>query len=160
MVLDILLVFLGICFLLCGLVGCVLPVIPGPPLSYVALWLLQATRFGNFSLKFLIITAVITLVVTIIDYTLPAWATKRWGGSRAGVIGSILGLLLGLFFLPFGIVIGPFAGAVVGELIAGRDTKSAFRSGVGSFMGFLFGTAMKLTLSFVFLFYFIKEWIF
>jgi len=157
MALDIILVVLGFCLLFGGLAGCVLPVIPGPPLSYVALLLLQITKFANFSVKFLVVAAIITTVVTVIDYTLPAWATKRWGGSRAGVVGSILGLLVGLFFMPLGIILGPFAGAVTGELIAGRDSNSALRSGFGSFMGFLFGSAMKLTICFAFAVYFIKE---
>jgi uncharacterized protein YqgC (DUF456 family) len=157
MVLDILLVVLGLFFILGGLVGCILPFIPGPPLSYFALLLLQATRFADFSVKFLIITAIVTAIITVVDYILPAWGTKKWGGSRAGTIGSVVGLLIGLFFLPVGIFIGPFLGAVVGELIAGRNTNDALRSGWGSFMGFLLGVAMKLTVCFVFTYYYFKE---
>ena len=157
MALDIILAVLGSCLLVCGLIGCVLPVIPGPPLGYVALWLLQATRFADFSVEFLIITAVVTIVVTVVDYTLPAWATKRWGGSRAGVVGSIIGLVMGLFFLPVGIIVGPFAGAVLGELLAGRDSKVAFRSGFGSFVGFLLGSGAKLAVCLAFGYYFVRE---
>jgi len=156
-VLDIVLVILGICLILGGLVGCVLPFIPGPPLSYAALLLLQVTRFGNFSATFLIVTAVVTVVVTVVDYVLPVWGTKKWGGSRMGIVGSVVGLLIGLFFLPLGILVGPFAGAVIGELIAGRKPNEAFRAGLGSFVGFLFGTAIKLTVSLVFTFYFFME---
>jgi len=157
MVLDIVLVVLGICLLIVGLVGCILPVIPGPPLSYVALLLLQATSFGDFSVAFLVITALITIIVTVADYVLPAWGTKKWGGSRAGTIGAIVGLLIGLFFLPIGIIVGPFVGAFVGELIIGRDTNAALRSGLGSFIGFLLGTVVKLTFCIAFTFYFFKE---
>ena len=157
MVFDVLLVILGICFLVGGLIGCIVPVIPGPPLSYVALLLLQATRFADFSVRFLLITAIITVVVTVVDYILPVWGTKKWGGSRAGAIGSIIGLLIGLFFLPVGIIVGPFAGAVVGELIAGRSTNAALRSGVGSFVGFLLGTAMKLTVGIAFTYYYFNS---
>jgi len=157
MVIDIILVILGCLLLVVGLVGCVLPVIPGPPLSYVALLLLQATRFAGFSLQFLLITAGITVVVTVIDYLLPVWGTKKWGGSRAGVVGSLIGLLVGLLFLPVGIIVGPFAGAVVGEMLSGRDTNAALRSGVGSFIGFLLGTGMKLAVGITFTFYFIRE---
>ena len=160
MVFDVLLVILGICLLIGGLAGCILPAIPGPPLSYVALLLLQATRFADFSIQFLLITAIVTVVVTVVDYILPAWGTKKWGGSRAGTIGSMIGLLLGLFFLPVGIIAGPFVGAVAGELIAGRNTNAALRSGIGSFMGFLFGTAMKLTVCIAFMYYYAKELIF
>ena len=160
MILDILLVILGICFLVGGLAGCILPALPGPPLSYIALLLLQTTRFGDFSVKFLIITAVVTIVVTVVDYLMPLWGAKKWGGSRAGIIGSAIGLVIGLFFLPVGIIVGPFAGAVVGELIAGRDSNAALHSGFGAFVGFLLGTGMKLAVSVTFTFYFVKELIF
>ena len=159
MITDILLVILGGCFLLVGLIGCILPVIPGPSLSYLALLLLQATRFAHFSLKFLLITAVITIVVTILDYVFPVWGAKKWGGSRAGAVGAVLGLVVGLFVPPAGIILGPFAGAVAGELLAGRNTGTALRSGIGSFMGFLLSTGIKLTLCMVFTFYFIREMI-
>ena len=157
MVFDILLAVLGFCFIVGGLLGCIIPAMPGPPLSYVALLLLQATRFADFTVHFLLITAMVTMVITVVDYILPAWGTKKWGGSRAGTIGAILGLLLGLFFTPMGIIVGPFAGAVVGELISGRDTNAALRSGFGSFVGFLFGTVMKLTVCIAFTYYYFKE---
>ena len=157
MVLDILLVILGFCFLAGGLIGCIVPAVPGPPLSFVALLLLQITRFADFSGKFLLIAAIVTVVVTVADYILPLWGTKKWGGSHAGTIGAIFGLIAGLFFAPVGIFLGPFAGAVVGELIAGRDSNTAFRSGFGSLMGFLMGAVMKLTVCIVFTYYYIKE---
>jgi len=157
MVIDILLVILGFSFLIGGFLGCIIPVIPGPPLSYAALLLLHFTRFAGFSVQFLLITAIVTIIVTVVDYVLPMWGIRKWGGSRAGTIGAVIGLLIGLFFAPVGIIAGPFAGAVVGELITGNNTDTAFRSGFGSFMGFLFGTAMKVTLCLTFTFYFIKE---
>jgi uncharacterized protein YqgC (DUF456 family) len=160
MFLEVLLVVLGICLLIGGLLGCVLPVIPGPPLSYVALLALQATRFAGFSVSFLVITAIVTIVVTVVDYILPVWGTRKWGGSRAGTIGAVIGLLIGLFFAPVGIITGPFAGAVVGELITGRNADTAFRSGFGSFIGFLFGTVMKLTVYLAFTYYYCRELLF
>jgi uncharacterized protein YqgC (DUF456 family) len=157
MIIDILLVALGACFLLVGLVGCVVPIIPGPPLSYVALLLLQATRFAGFSVKFLVVAAIVTVVVTLLDYLLPVWGTKRWGGSRLGAVGALLGLLVGLFFPPVGIILGPFCGAVVGELLTGRKSNEALKSGIGSFIGFVLGTGMKLTVGIAFAFYFVRE---
>ena len=157
MVFDVLLIILGLCFLVAGWVGCIVPAMPGPPLAYVALLLLQATGFADFSVQFLLITAMVTVVVTVVDYILPVWGTKKWGGSRAGMIGAIVGLLVGLFFVPVGIIAGPFAGTFVGELIAGRDTDAALRSGIGSFVGFLFGTVMKLTVCIVFTYYYFKQ---
>jgi len=159
MIVDIFLLILGFCFLIGGWLGCILPVMPGPPLSYFALLLLQFTRFANFSVKFLLITAAVTVIVTVVDFVLPVWGTRKWGGSRAGTIGAILGLLVGLFFSPVGIIVGPFAGAVVCELIAGRETNAAFRSGFGSFVGFILGAVMKLSICAVFTYYYMKEFI-
>jgi uncharacterized protein YqgC (DUF456 family) len=157
MILDIFLLILGFCFLIGGWLGCILPVLPGPPLSYFALLLLQLTRFADFSVRFLLITATVTVIVTVIDFVLPALGTRKWGGSRAGTVGSIVGLLIGLCFLPVGIIVGPFAGAVLGELISGHDTNAALRSGFGSFVGFIMGAVMKLTVCAVFTYYYMKE---
>ena len=104
--------------------------------------------------------AVVTVVVYAIDYMIPIWGTKKFGGSKRGVWGSIIGLLIGLFFAPFGlisIIIGPFVGAVIGELTAGKDSSTALRSGFGSFMGFLGGTLLKLIASGIMTWYFFKE---
>jgi len=157
MIIDIFLLVLGFCFLIGGWLGCILPVMPGPPLSYIALLLLQFTRFADFSGKFLLITAAVMVIVTVIDFVLPVWGTRKWGGSRAGTVGAILGLLVGLFFAPVGIILGPFAGAVLCELIAGRETNAALRSGFGSFVGFILGTVMKITVCAVFTYYYMKE---
>jgi len=160
MVVDIFILLLSFCFLAVGLIGCILPIIPGPPLSYIALLLLQFTRFADFSSEFLWITALITVIITVLDYVLPVWGTKKWGGSRAGTIGSVIGLIFGLFFAPIGIIIGPFLGAVAGELLVGKNSSTALRSGIGSFIGFMLGTAMKLTVSIAFIYFYFKELIF
>jgi len=157
MLFDILLIVLGLCLLAGGLLGCIIPAVPGPPLSYVALLALHATGFADFALRFLLIAAAVTVAVTVADFALPAWGTKKMGGSRAGTIGAVVGLLLGLFFAPAGIIAGPFAGAFAGELMAGRNAGAALRSGFGSFVGFLFGTVMKLSVCMVFTYYFFKE---
>ncbi|WP_297093773.1 DUF456 domain-containing protein [uncultured Draconibacterium sp.] len=157
---DILLIVLGAIFIISGVLGCVLPIIPGPPLSYIGLLLLHFTERYQFSSKFLIIWAIITVVVYALDYLIPAWGTKKFGGSKRGVWGSIIGLVIGMFFFPpFGIIIGPFVGAVVGELTAGKDSGAALKSGFGSFMGFLAGTLLKLIASGMMTWYFVKEMI-
>lgn len=155
---DIVLIILAILFLLVGLAGCILPVLPGPPLAYIGLLLLHFTGKYHFTSEFLIIWAVIATVVTIIDNVIPVWGTKKYGGSRKAVWGSMLGLLIGLFlFPPFGIIIGPFFGAVIGELLEGKETRDAIRSGFGAFMGFLGGTLLKLISVGMMIFYFFKE---
>ncbi|MCK3683446.1 DUF456 domain-containing protein [Maribellus sp. YY47] len=154
---DFLLVFLGALFMIAGIAGCVLPVIPGPPLSYIGLLLLHFTSRYQFSTTFLIIWGIVTVVVYVVDYFIPVWGTKRFGGSKRGVWGSLIGLVIGLFFFPpFGIIIGPFLGAVIGELTAGKDHGSALKSGFGSFMGFLLGTLLKLIASGLMTWHFIK----
>ncbi|WP_372948920.1 DUF456 domain-containing protein [Mariniphaga sp.] len=155
---DYVLIVLGAFFIVGGILGGVLPVLPGPPLSYIGLLFLHFTDKYQFSTRFLIIWLIVAAVVTIIDYFIPIWGTKRFGGSKRGIWGSIIGLIIGLFFFPpFGIIIGPFAGAVIGELSAGKDSGAALKSGFGSFIGFLVGTLMKLVVSGLMAWHFGKE---
>ena len=155
---DYILIGLGIIFMISGILGGVIPVLPGPPLSYIGLLLLHFTEQYQFSSKFLIIWAIVTVVVYALDYAIPVFGTKKFGGSKRGIWGSMIGLVIGLFFFPpFGIIIGPFAGAVIGELSAGKDSGAALKSGFGSFVGFLLGTLMKLITSGLMAWHFAKK---
>lgn len=155
---DYVLIVLGALFIISGILGGILPVLPGPPMSYVGLLLLHFTEKYQFETRFLIIWLIVAAVVTVTDYFIPVWGTKRYGGSKQGIWGSIIGLVIGLFFFPpFGIIIGPFIGAVVGELITGKNSGVALKSGFGSFMGFLAGTLMKLIASGLMAWHFGKE---
>ncbi|MBN1185921.1 MAG: DUF456 domain-containing protein [Bacteroidales bacterium] len=155
---DYLLLALGIFLVILGIIGCVLPVIPGPPISFAAMLVLHFSRFGEFSLTILVIFGALALIVTVLDYIVPVWGTKKFGGTKAGMWGSTIGLIFGLFFLPFiGIIIGPFVGAVIGETIAGQKFGPALKAGFGSFLGFLLGVGMKLAVSFAVAIYFVKE---
>ena len=177
---DIFLIILGAICLLLGIIGCVAPVLPGVPLSYVGLLLLHFTDRVQFSWPFLTIWAVIVAVIQLLDYFIPAWGTKKFGGSKYGVWGSTIGLVVGLFMGPWGIIIGPFLGAVVGELIyfnrhpqttlneteqslnnveqkKNSNLNRALRAGLGSFIGLLTGTILKLICCGMMVFYFVKE---
>jgi hypothetical protein len=100
----------------------------------------------------LIITFVIALLIYVLDYLIPAAGTRRYGGSRYGMIGTTLGLILGILSpVPFGILIGPFAGALVGELCYQSDLKHALRAAYGSLMGFLASTFIKFAAALVYL---------
>jgi uncharacterized protein YqgC (DUF456 family) len=155
---DTALMIIGGILVIIGILGSILPILPGPPISYVALILLQLTSKHPFSTAFLVIFGVITALVVVIDYLIPVWGTKRFGGSKAGMLGGTIGVVAGLFiFPPFGIIIGPFIGAIIGELIAGREIKAATRAGFGSLVGFLTGTVMKIALTAVMAFYFFKN---
>ena len=137
-----------------GIAGCLLPMLPGPPLSYLGLIAIQLSSKINFSPKFLISWGVIVILVSILDYVIPIWGTKYFGGSKYGVWGSMAGLLAGLFIPPIGIIIGPFLGAVVGEMLSG-NRQNALKAGFGSFIGFLAGTVVKLLVSLIMLYYFV-----
>ena len=156
---DYTLLILAVILLVIGIIGCLAPVLPGPPLSYAGLVVFHFTRFAEFSNKLLIVLAIVVVVVTIFDYIVPVWGTRKFGGTKYGTRGATVGLIIGLFLGPFGIVIGPFIGAVVGELIFRDDMKYALKAGFGSLLGFLTGVGLKLATSFVITFYFVKEWI-
>ena len=134
---------------LAGIVGCFLPVIPGPPLSWGALLLLYFFGNGEMSLKFLLIWLGITIVVTILDYVVPAQFTRLTGGSKAAGRGSLVGLLLGLiFFPPWGMIAGAFLGALLAEIFINRSSiADSVKPALGSFAGFFFGTFIKLVAS-------------
>ena len=154
---DYILLIFAIILMLFGIIGCLVPVLPGPPLSFLGLVLLQFTKFADFSAGILITMALIALVVTVLDYIVPVWGTRKFGGSKYGIRGAAVGLIIGLFLGPVGIIVGPFVGAVVGELIFKDDLKYAFKAGFGSLLGFLTGIGLKLAASFVMTFYFVKE---
>jgi hypothetical protein len=156
---DYILLILGIIMMIIGIIGCLVPVLPGPPLSFLGLLLLHFSRFGQFTPTVLIALGVVTLVVTTLDYIVPMWGTKKFGGSKYGIRGATVGLVIGLFLGPVGIVIGPLVGAIVGELIFKDDIKYALRAGFGSLLGFLTGIGLKLAASFVMTYFFVKEWI-
>ena len=153
---DYFLLALAIVLMIVGIAGCLLPVLPGPPLSYVGLVVLHFTRFADISKNLFIILAIVAVVVTVIDYVVPIWGTRRFGGSKYGVRGATVGLIIGLFLGPLGIIIGPFIGAVVGELIFKDDIKYALKAGFGSLLGFLTGVGLKLAASLLITFYFVK----
>lgn len=145
---ELFLSILAILLILVGIIGAILPIIPGPIISYLALLCLYFLEPPPFTEKFMINWAVITILVTALDQIIPILGTKKMGGTRYGVNGSIIGLILGIFFFPpLGIIIGPFLGALIGELIGGKDFNQATRAGFGSFLGFLSGTFLKLTFS-------------
>ena len=170
---DILLIVLGAICLLLGLIGCVAPVLPGVPLSYLGLLLLHWTDRVQFSWQFLAVWGVVVVVIQVLDYFIPAWGTKKFGGTKYGVWGSTIGLFVGLFMGPLGIVVGPFIGAVLGELIyfnrhpqtTLRETEQnknsnfnrTLRAGFGSFIGLLTGTLIKVICCGVMIAYFVKE---
>ncbi|MFO7256248.1 MAG: DUF456 domain-containing protein [Bacteroidota bacterium] len=156
---DTFLQILGALLVLGGIIGSVLPFLPGPPLAYVGLLVQQLKSDPPYTIKFLLIWAAITIVVSVLDYLVPLYGTKKFGGSKYGMWGCTIGLIVGLFFPPWGLIAGPFIGAFVGELVANNQSDLALRAAFGSFIGFLFGTLLKLVACFMMGWYLIKPWL-
>ena len=142
---DVVWIACGWALLAVGLVGCFVPLIPGPPIAYSSLFV--ALLIGDHSsptVSILVVAGLATAVVTILDYVVPAWGAARFHCSRGGTFGCLLGTVAGLFFLPFGIVAGPFLGALAGELISGKRFGSALFGSFGALVGFLTGVLLKV----------------
>ncbi len=155
---DIFLILLGFIFVLLGIVGSFLPVLPGPITGWVGLLLLYLTDAVPMSYTFLGLTLAISIVIWVLDYTIPAMGTKRFGGSKYGAIGATVGLIIGLILpIPLGFVIGAFVGAFVGEMIYNSDFKRALKAAFGSFIGFLASTTLKFIVSLIFAGLFISK---
>lgn len=155
---DIFLIIISGVLMLVALVGCIVPALPGPVLGYAGMWLIHITNKIEFSFRDLLIAGVITVAVVLLDYVVPAWCTKKFGGSKKGVWGSIIGLIVGLIApIPLGFLWGPFVGAVVGELIEGKDNMESLKSGMGSFVGFILSTGLKIAVVVAFCVLYCKE---
>ena len=141
---EVVLLVLAFICLVVGIIGCIVPGLPGTPVAYAGLWIAQATERVDFSWQMLLVWGIVTVVVSVLDYVVPAWGTKQFGGTRYGVWGSTIGVFVGLFAGPWGVILGPLVGAVIGELVGGKAAAEAIRAGWGSFIGLLFGTILKL----------------
>jgi uncharacterized protein YqgC (DUF456 family) len=150
---DIALLLIGFCCMILGILGSFLPVLPGPGLSWLGILLLYLTNAVPMNYWILGITLLITIVISILDYTIPAQGAKRFGGSSYGIWGTNIGLVVGIFApVPFGFLIGPFVGAFVGELIYNStDHKRALKAATGSLIGFLASSFMKFVICMIFL---------
>lgn len=144
---ETILIILAGLLIVAGFIGSLLPVVPGPPISYLGLLVLQLTSAHPFSLQFFIIWGLIVVILMALDNVIPAYGTKKFGGSAYGIWGCVIGMIVGIFFAPLGLVVGPLAGAFVGELIGGQKSDQAMRSALGSFMGFMASTVLKLIAS-------------
>lgn len=149
---ELVLIIISFILVIVGLLGCILPVLPGPPLAYVGLLLVHVTDKVDFSPAQLVCWLLLVVVLQVLDYLTPMLGSKYTGGTEYGNRGSIAGTVLGLFFMPWGIIVGPFVGAVLGELLGGRDLPKAMKAGLGTFFGFVFGVLLKMALCLYFLY--------
>lgn len=155
---DIFLVIVAAFFMLLGIIGSFLPVLPGPLTSWIGLLIFHLIDVVPMNWPFLIITFIIALGIWVLDYIIPVIGTKRFGGTKAGMIGTTLGLIIGLIFLgPFGIIIGPFFGALIGELLNKSKADTAVKAAFGSFIGFIASAFIKFIVAIIFLGFFIVK---
>lgn len=134
-----------------GMIGTVYPVLPGVLAVYAAFFVYGwFFSFGDFDWIFWTIQTLIVVVLFVADYAVSAWGVKRFGGTKASVIGSTIGIIIGPFVIPaFGLIIGPFAGAVVGELMAGKNFEQSLKAGWGALVGLFTSVVVKVILQLV-----------
>jgi len=156
--LDTVLIVIGFLFQVVGLAGCVLPWLAGPPFNFLGLILLcLAKGWDTFSPAFLIVMGALTLLTTVLDYVLPMAGAKKYGSTKRGFWGAFFGMVIGVvLFPPFGMIIGAFLGAVAGEISAGKKNAEAMKAGWGVFLGVITALILKLLVSGIMTFFFVK----
>ena len=141
---DIIIVILAFILSIVGVLGAIIPALPGPPLSFVAMLLLLVCDGYDMTTAQVMVAAVFAVIITILDYVAPIWLTNKRGGSKYGIWGAGIGMFVGLFMGPLGIIIAPFIGALIGELYAGTKIEKAFGIAFMSFLAFMLTTGLKV----------------
>ena len=148
---DIFLIIIALFLMILGILGSFLPILPGPITSWLGFLMLKFSTLIEISNLFLIITLIIALLIWVLDYFIPALGTKKFGGSKYGMIGTTLGLIIGIISpVPGGIIIGPFLGALIGELFNRADSETALKAAFGSFLGFITSTFLKFVVAVIY----------
>ena len=144
---DYIIAILAITSALLGAIGALLPVLPGPPLSYIGFLILLLCKNNNADITEIIVIGFITIIIIIADYVAPIWFTKKRGGSKYGIWGAGIGMFFGFFFGLWGVFFAPFIGAFIGELMARKTTSKALSTAFMSFVAFMFTTGIKFIYS-------------
>ncbi|MEL1134315.1 DUF456 domain-containing protein [Desulfitobacterium sp. THU1] len=149
---------IAIILFIVGLLGTVLPILPGAILIYGGMLIYGLmTGFATLDLTFFLIQGLVFAFIFLVDYWATVEGTRRYGGSKQAGWGAALGMIFGLFFMPLGIVIGPFLGAVVAELLRKTELSQAIRVGFGTLVGLLGGTIIKLGVEILMIIYFFMK---
>lgn len=148
---DIIVSILAVVAGIIGIVGSIVPGIPGPPIGWCGMLILyiwgNGICFGKepISTFSMIIWALVMIAVTVLDFIVPSWITKKTGGSKCASRGALIGLFAGMICTPIGMILGAFLGALIGELaVAKKSAGPAFKAAFGAFLGIMLGTGMKL----------------
>lgn len=154
---DILLIIIAGILLCAGLLGSIVKKLPGTPLSYLGIIILNFSSIADYSTFFFVRWGVLIIAVQGLDYLIPNWGNKKFGGSNKGVWGSLLGMLVGMYFARVGIIAGAVLGAFIGELFAGKESNKAIHQAVSSFAFFILGTISQLIVAGILLYYYITD---
>ena len=156
--LNTLVIIIGGLLIILGIAGSVLPILPGPSLGLLGLLLLALVNHFSPPLTptLIAIMAILTFVVTGLDYITPLIGAKRYGASKWGVWGSVAGMAIGIFISPLGMIVGAFIGAVVAEWLVQKERGKALKAGWGVFIGTLFGAVLKLAVSGLMAYYYVR----
>ncbi|MGA8853577.1 MAG: DUF456 domain-containing protein [Christiangramia sp.] len=155
---EIILLIVAGFFMVLGVLGSFLPVLPGVPLSWIGLLIFYLIPGVGMNYLFLSITLVVAILFYVLNLVIPAMGTKKFGGSRKGMIGATLGLIVGIFApFPFAILICPFIGAFIGEILNKSNSRTAGKAAFGSFLGLLASSFMEFIVTFAFLILFLYQ---
>lgn len=155
---DYFLAISGGILIIVAFIGCFVPIVPGPPLAFGGLLCVHYTRWGGYSVKELVGIGIAVLVAVILDYVLPLWGTKKFGGSKRAVTGATIGMLIGAIFLaPWGIIVGPFVGAFIGEYSKKENRSNALYSAFGTFVGIILSLGIKIAAVGITAYYYITK---
>ncbi|WP_458071278.1 DUF456 domain-containing protein [Rhodanobacter sp. BL-MT-08] len=156
---DIALYLLAAALIVGGLIGSVIPALPGLPMIFGGIWLTAAVDdYRHLGLWWLLIIGSLAAAGVILEFVASTLGAKRIGASRQAMWGASIGTLAGMFLGIPGLLLGPFIGALLGELASGNSVLRSAHVGVGTWIGLLFGTLMKLVISFVMVGLFALAW--
>ena len=148
---DIFLLILSFVFMIVGIIGSVIPVLPGPLSSWLGLFIFSNISNVQVESKVLVFCLIIGLIIFVLDYVIPIYTSKKFGASKFGIIGASIGTLIGLFLPPFGIIIGALIGAIAGELFLNKNFEKSIKAAAGVFLGLIVSGFTKALISIVFL---------
>ena len=147
---DIFLFILSITFMIVGIIGSIVPVLPGPLSSWLGLFIFSNIDGVEVNNSIIVLTLIIAITIFILDYLIPLYTSKKFGASKFGIIGASIGIIIGLFLPPLGIIFGAIIGAISGELFLNKDFERSIKAAAGVVIGLAISGFTKAVISVVF----------